>query len=307
MPIVEITGLNKSFNQQPAIKNITLSIERRELFGLIGPDGAGKTTLLRLLTGILTAESGIIKCCGTEITDSAEIIKKNIGVVPQNFSLYEDLTVEENIHFFASMYGVKDRVLNERKEKLLEIMKLTPFVKRRADALSGGMQKKLSIICSLLHTPELLLLDEPTTGIDPISRRELWEFFYELIDHGTTIIVSTPYMDEVERCSRISFLYKGELLICDTPLRIQNNYPYYVSVLSGPDCARLKCSDLAQALPLIDLYPVGDTLHLITKKPALKALKKLFEQKSLEIKSKIMPPDFEDIFTTIIKQKNEEH
>jgi len=307
MHIVEVVGLHKRFNKKSAIKNLNLSIEKRELFGLIGPDGAGKTTLLRLLAGVLTPDQGTIECCAVDVVANPEAVKKKIGVVPQEFSLYHDLTVEENLNFFAKMYGVGDEESTRRKEKLLQIMSLKPFRKRRAENLSGGMQKKLALICSLLHTPPLLLLDEPTTGIDPISRRELWDFFYELIDDGATIIISTPYMDEAERCSKVGFLYEGELLLFDDPLRIKERYPYHIFELRGPDILKMKTDIFPEQLQILDLYPVRDTLHLITKDPVGKKLQQFFKEKTWKVQVKRIGTNFEDVFVSVIKREYEDH
>ncbi|MGQ9464855.1 MAG: ABC transporter ATP-binding protein [bacterium] len=223
--ILTANQVYKKFGQKFALKDINLTIYENEIFGLIGPDGAGKTTFLRILSSVLLPDQGMINILGQDILKNPEAIKDKIGVVPQNFSLYGDLTVEENLSFFSQMYQVEAEEFAKKKSVLLEITNLNPFLNRHAKYLSGGMQKKLALIISMLHKPKLLLLDEPTTGVDPLSRRELWDFFYELLKSKTTIIVSTPYLDEMERCTRVGFLYDGKLILIAEPEKILKKYP----------------------------------------------------------------------------------
>lgn len=222
--VLEAKEISKKFGNRFALQNINLVVYENEIFGLIGPDGAGKTTLLRIFATAFLPDQGKINILGYDILKNPELIKDKIGVVPQNFTLYNDLTVEENLNFFSKMYLLKNRDYAKTRTTLLDIANLTPFLKRRAEHLSGGMQKKLALVCAMLHRPKLFLLDEPTTGIDPISRRELWDFFYELVKSGATIIISTPYIDEMERCTRVGFLYQGRLVIVDEPDIILNRY-----------------------------------------------------------------------------------
>jgi len=307
MSIVEVKGLYKKFKNIGAIKNLNLTVNKGEIFGLIGPDGAGKTTFLRLLTGVLLADAGTIKCCEVDVINNAEAVKEKIGVMPQNFSLYADLTVEENLNFFAKMYRVEKSECMVRQEKLLQIAKLKPFLKRRAEHLSGGMQKKLALISTLLHKPDLLLLDEPTTGVDPVSRRELWDFFYELLKSGVTLIVSTPYMDEAERCSSVGFLYQGELLFVDQPIKLKSDYPYAIIEISGSDKNKIVISQLAPGLKIIDLYPIANTVHLIIEKGAVKYLQEFFDRHKWSIVMKDIEPSFDDVFVSIIRRQDEKH
>lgn len=233
MPIVDVRNLTRSFGRQAVLRGISLNIETNEIFGLIGPDGAGKTTLLRILAGVLLPTSGEVRVCGVDLRRNPEAVKIMIGVMPQNFSLYPDLTVEENLVFFRRMYGLTDADFHARKERLISITRLRPFLHRRADQLSGGMQKKLGLAVCLLHTPQLLLLDEPTTGVDPVSRRELWDFLYELHEQKITIIFSTPYLDEAERCLRVGFLYQGEFLSVSEPQALKRGYPNFDDAFIG--------------------------------------------------------------------------
>lgn len=217
---VEALKLTKKFKGVEAVSGLDLKIRQGEIFGLVGPDGAGKTTTLRLLSTAMEQTSGEAKVLELDTRRDEEKIRDRIGYMPQRFSLYGDLTVDENLEFFADIYSVPSGEQRKaRKEELLEFTNLTQFTDRPARNLSGGMQKKLGLACNLVHTPEILFLDEPTTGVDPISRREFWRILYRL--SGVTIIVTTPYMDEAERCNRIALLREGKLLVCDTPAEVK--------------------------------------------------------------------------------------
>jgi ABC-2 type transport system ATP-binding protein len=211
--------LTKQFKGVTAVSSIDLSVKKGEIFGLLGPDGAGKSTIMRMLSTAMLPTSGEARILGLDIKKDEEKIRRRIGYMPQKFSLYGDLTVDENIEFFAEIYDVAAKDMEAVKNKALEFTKLTPFRKRYGRQLSGGMQKKLALACVLIHTPEILFLDEPTLGVDPLSRREFWRLLYGLTD--TTIFVSTPYMDEAERCNRIGLVREGKLLIVDTPEQIK--------------------------------------------------------------------------------------
>lgn len=216
---IEAKNLTKKFKGLTAVSDINFQIGKSEIFGLVGPDGAGKTTTLRILSTAMEQTSGEVKIFGLNIKTDEEKIRDKIGYMPQRFSLYGDLTVEENIDFFADLYNVQKKIRTEKKSELLKFMNLAQFTKRKGAQLSGGMQKKLALASNLIHTPKLLFLDEPTTGVDPISRREFWRILYGLT--GVTIVVSTPYMDEAERCNRVGLIREGRLLICDTPAAIK--------------------------------------------------------------------------------------
>ncbi len=218
-PAVEARELTKKFKELTAVDRLNISVNCGEIFGLVGPDGAGKTTTLRMLSTAMEQTSGDAYVLGLNVKKDEEKIRDKIGYLPQKFSLYPDLTVEENIDFYADIYQVRKEERAARKAQLLEFTNLTPFTGRRGGQLSGGMQKKLGLACNLIHTPEILFLDEPTTGVDPISRREFWRILYRLTE--VTIIVSTPYMDEAERCNRVGLIREGRLLICDTPAEIK--------------------------------------------------------------------------------------
>jgi ABC-2 type transport system ATP-binding protein len=305
MPVVEVQGLSKKFKDIVALQNINLSVEKGEVFGIIGPDGAGKTTFLRILCGVVTASSGKVNVCNTDVVRRPDMVKSKIGVVPQNFSLYPDLTVEENLNFFRKMYLISEPDFIKRKERLLQITRLSPFLDRRAAQLSGGMQKKLALIACLLHTPELLLLDEPTTGVDPVSRRELWDFLYDLYGQGTTIIISTPYMDEAERCSRVGFLYRGELLSIDTPLKVREKYPHKILEIKSKNNDLIRSLKFPNDLHVIDLRPAGQFLHLITDQYQPQALTDFLREQHVEFEMNMVEPTFEDAFIALIRQKKD--
>jgi ABC-2 type transport system ATP-binding protein len=220
--VIITENLTKRFGDVVAVNNLNVQIKRGEIFGLVGPDGAGKTTTIRLLAAIMDPTEGRATVAGYDTVKEAEPIKGRIGYMAQQFSLYGDLTVQENLNFFADIFGVRGQERRERIARLLEFARLTEFTDRRAAHLSGGMKKKLALASSLIHRPEVLYLDEPTTGVDPVSRREFWDILSDLHIEGVTILVSTPYMDEAERCSRVGLLYQGQLVVCDVPDRIKS-------------------------------------------------------------------------------------
>jgi ABC-2 type transport system ATP-binding protein len=242
-PAIRTTGLSKRFGQVRAVDGLAVEVARGEVFGLVGPDGAGKTTTIRLLTAVGLPTSGRALVLGCDTVHDAEAIKGRVGYMAQRFTLYRDLTVVENLRFFADVFGVRGPERAERIERLLGFARLGPFRDRRADHLSGGMQKKLGLACTLVHSPELLFLDEPTTGVDPVSRREFWAILADLHLQGITIFASTPYMDEAERCTRVGLLYRGRLIQCDTPERIRALVP--------GDMLEIRLGDVRRARPLV--------------------------------------------------------
>jgi len=266
-PIIETYALTRDFKKTRAVDSLDLSIQPGELFGLVGPDGAGKTTTLRLLAGLLDITSGSAKVAGYDLARQAEAIKRKIGYMAQQFSLYGELSVLENLSFFSELYDVEVTELQERTERLLSFAGLTEFKDRRAAHLSGGMQKKLALACTLIHQPEILLLDEPTTGVDPVSRRGFWDILTDLHLGGSTIVVSTPYMDEADRCSKVGLMYEGRLVVCDEPAQIR-------AQIEG-DLIELRSDDWQTAHTLIETLPgvlevqtYGDSLHVLVDSSA---------------------------------------
>jgi ABC-2 type transport system ATP-binding protein len=221
MIAIKTQDLTRKFNSVTAVNKLNLEIEEGEIFGLVGPDGAGKTTTIRLLTGILEPTSGEAWVFGKHIVKESEILKDNIAYMSQRFGLYEDLTVMENLNFYADIFGVSTKERPARIDRLMNFSGLAPFKKRLARDLSGGMKQKLGLSCALIHTPKVLFLDEPTSGVDPVSRRDFWQILYQLLREKVTILFSTSYLDEAERCRRVGLIHKGMLLKCDIPANIK--------------------------------------------------------------------------------------
>ena len=222
MVTIKAQGLTRKFNSVVAVNDLNLEIEEGEIFGLVGPDGAGKTTTMRLLTGILEPTSGEAWVFGKHIVKESEDLKDHIAYMSQRFGLYEDLTVIENLNFYADIFGVSIQERTTRIERLMSFSGLAPFKRRLARHLSGGMKQKLGLSCALIHTPKVLFLDEPTSGVDPVSRRDFWQILYQLLKEKVTILFSTSYLDEAERCRRVGLIHKGRLLKCDIPANIRN-------------------------------------------------------------------------------------
>jgi ABC-2 type transport system ATP-binding protein len=260
-PVIHTEDLTRRFKKVTAVNGLNLSVRRGEVFGLVGPDGAGKTTTIRMLCAIMDPSEGSARVAGFDTVAEPEPIKRRIGYMAQRFNLYGDLSVVENLDFFADVFQVRGRKRRERKERLLQFARLTEFRKRRAEHLSGGMQKKLALACTLIHQPEIVFLDEPTTGVDPVSRREFWDILTELHLEGITIFVSTPYMDEAERCSRVGLMYKGEIIVCDAPDRIK-------ALVTG-ELLEIRPSNLRDAERVVsavegvlEVQTYGDLLHV---------------------------------------------
>jgi len=309
-PIIELRALSRRFGAIRAVESVDLTIYRGEIFGLLGPDGAGKTTTLRLLAAIMDPSAGTATVAGYSTVRQAEAIKRRIGYMAQQFSLYGDLSVWENLNFYADIFGVHGRDRKARIDRLLDFARLGPFRERRAAQLSGGMQKKLALACTLIHRPEILLLDEPTLGVDPVSRREFWDILAELHIAGATILVSTPYMDEAERCSRIGLLYRGRLLICDTTDKVRAMVRGELLELrpATAEMARLAASALSQMEGVLELQTYGDLLHVFVDS---------FERRSAQVAStlaaagvqysglRLTQPRMEEAFISLIKRQEQ--
>src|ERR1039457_5447346 len=233
--VIVAEGLTKSFPNVRAVDHLSFDVRPGEIFGLVGPDGAGKTTTLRMLAGIMPPDQGTASVGGFDVARDPEGAKHALSYMPQRFGLYEDLTVDENIRFYGDLFGVRKAEREERSTQLLQAAGMREFRKRLAGKLSGGMKQKLGLVCALIHRPKVILLDEPTTGVDPVSRRDFWRILYELASEGVAILTSTAYLDEAERCHRVALLNRGKLLFCDTPSNLKGRMQKGILVISSQD------------------------------------------------------------------------
>jgi ABC-2 type transport system ATP-binding protein len=269
---IEARGLRKSFDKLLAVSDLSFAAPAAQIFGLVGPDGAGKSTTIRMVAGIVPPDGGEIRVAGCDVVADPESVKSIISYMPQRFGLYEDLTVDENIRFYADLFGVARRQREQRSEELLKACAMNEFRRRLAGKLSGGMKQKLGLVCALIHTPRVLLLDEPTTGVDPVSRREFWGMLYALLDQGVTILVSTSYLDEAERCHRLALLHQGRLLICDRPESLRARMTKAVVSVVSPEAGRVK-QMLAGVDGISDAIVVGDSVHVFIDDASLRQSK----------------------------------
>jgi ABC-2 type transport system ATP-binding protein len=300
---IKIENLTKTFGHNTAVDNLNLEVEKGELFGLVGPDGAGKTTVMRLLTAIMAPTSGEAWVGSRSILTEGEEIKENIGYMPQRFGLYEDLTVMENILFYADLYDVAESARPPRIEQLLGFSNLTPFTDRLAGKLSGGMKQKLGLACALIHRPEILFLDEPTNGVDPVSRRDFWKILYGLLKEHITIFVSTAYLDEAERCTEIGLLYNGNLLIKDKPAEIKKAVKLPILELWSDDAHAIRETALRmKGVQSVSIY--GDRLHItLIEQGMLDEIIKKLKAGGMNIKDyRETVPSIEDVFISMVEQ-----
>ncbi|MCW8839703.1 MAG: ABC transporter ATP-binding protein [Gammaproteobacteria bacterium] len=290
-------GLGRSFAGEWAVRGLDLSIPYGEIFGLVGPDGAGKTTTLRMLAGVLAQSEGEAFVAGFPINGGEEEIKRRIAYMSQRFGLYGDLSVEENMYFYADLYQVPQRERGKTMDRLLGFSNLTPFRKRLARNLSGGMKQKLGLACALIHQPEVLFLDEPTNGVDPISRRDFWRILYNMLKEGVTIVVSTAYLDEAERCARVGLLDQGRLLLCDTPQKLKAGLPGQMYELESENGRKAR-EVLAEKLGQQRVGLFGGRVHLATdnEQQLQQALSWLAEEGVVVYASRRIVPSMEDVF-----------
>jgi ABC-2 type transport system ATP-binding protein len=296
--------LTREFKDVKAVNKINLSIPPGELFGLVGPDGAGKTTTLRLLAGLLDITHGTAHVAGYDLSRQSESVKSHIGYMAQQFSLYGELTVLENLEFFADLFDVTGRIRQDRIKKLLAFARLGEFKKRRATHLSGGMQKKLALACTLINEPEILLLDEPTTGVDPVSRREFWDILTDLHVGGTTIVVSTPYMDEAERCSRVGLMYSGEMIVCDEPNRIRDMVQGELVEIRTDQWQKAQ-QELVRLPGVIEVQIFGESVRVFldSSKNRLPEIEEAFKESGITIHGfRKVPPRMEEAFISLIRK-----
>jgi len=302
---IQTTNLTKSFGSLIAVKDLTLQVKTGEIFGLVGPDASGKTTTLRMLCGILPPDAGGATVAGCDIPKEAESLREKVGYLPQRFGLYGDLTVLENIHFYADLYQVTRQERRERITRLLRFANLEPFGKRKAQDLSGGMKQKLGLICALIHTPQILFLDEPTTGVDPLSRRDFWIILYDLLKEGVTILFSTSYLDEAERCSRVGLIYEGELLVADTPSAVKAQMRGKILELRTEN--NQKSLRMLEGVGLFKgLVLTGEKIHVLVDDPESSelAIRDILKEKGMKILGLLaVRPSLEDAFVSIVDER----
>jgi len=301
IPVIQIENLKRSFGNITAVNDVSYSVAKGEMFGLVGPDGAGKTTTIRMLIGLLRPDSGNAELLGYNLKTQKNKIKNEIGYLSQKFSLYGDLTIDENIEFFADIHGVKN--FQERRDKLLEFTRLTPFRDRLADKLSGGMKQKLALACTLIHKPKIIFLDEPTTGVDPVSRRDFWKILSNLLKEGITIFMTTPYLDEAERCNKIALMNKGEIISWDTPKNIKASLKEQI--------VEIVCSPIREAYNTIkanteyEVQMFGDRLNVALKNynDDYSELQKLLTNNNINIiDHRVITPSLENVFIHLISK-----
>ncbi len=296
---VVIQHISKSYGNIPALQDITLDIRPGELFGLIGPDGAGKTSLFRILTTLLLADSGTASVCGLDVVHGYKEIRNRVGYMPGRFSLYQDLTVEENLNFFATVFNT---TVEENYDLVRDIyVQIEPFKKRKAGKLSGGMKQKLALSCALIHRPEVLFLDEPTTGVDPVSRVEFWDMLDRLKKEGITILVSTPYMDEASRCDRIALMRSGQCLLVNTPDGVRSTFSRPLFAVRASSMYKLLI-DLRAYPGTYSCYAFGDAHHLALKDTSgdISGLKQFIRDKGYpDLQIERIAPSVEDCFMAL--------
>jgi ABC-2 type transport system ATP-binding protein len=304
MNAIQIHNLTKTYGHIVAINNLTIDIEANQIFGFLGPDGAGKTSLFRILCGILSVTKGEIAVLGIDVLKNPERLKQKLGYMAQKFALYADLTVRENLDFFADLFKTPAQGLSQRKMELLRFANLIQFQERLAGNLSGGMKQKLALCCTLIHTPRILILDEPTTGVDPVSRQEFWDMLLPLPGQGTTVIVSTAYMDEAAKCDRVAMMNFGKILKVGTPLELRQ--PLTGKIYEVRSDRLLEVKDLLTG-SVKDVQPFGDRLH-VQLKPELALnpedgrnwLDAILQENGFHGTSSVIEPSLEDVFVDLL-------
>jgi ABC-2 type transport system ATP-binding protein len=295
--LLEAREVGRSFGAVVALRGVSLRLRAGELLGLVGPDGAGKTTLLRALVGLLALDSGVAEIGGTCWRRAPREAREQLGYMPQHYGLYTDLSVDENLRFFGRIFDLPRRVYEQRRAELLGITRLSAALDRPAGALSGGMYKKLAIACALLHRPAALVLDEPTNGVDPVSRRELWALLYGFVREGMGVLVSTPYMDEAARCDRVAFMHRGSVLADGAPAELVRSFEHEVIEVQTPD--RAATDAFLDASPdVIALTPAGERVRAVVRAGALEQVRQTLEQQGAQC----FPsrPDFEDLYLSLV-------
>jgi ABC-2 type transport system ATP-binding protein len=303
---IAVRTLAKRFAGVSAVEDLSFSVARGEIFGLAGPDGAGKTTIMRMLAGVMRPDGGTIVLDGVDVVKEPERAKHHLSYMPQRFGLYEDLTVDENIRFYADLFGVPAKLREERARRLLAASGMEPFRRRLAGQLSGGMKQKLGLTCALVHAPKAVLLDEPTTGVDPVSRRDFWRILYSLLAEGVTIVIATAYLDEAERCHRLALLDHGRLAYCDAPEALKRRMPgAVVAITASQPRAVRRALEGQPGVKTVVL--VGDGVHLLVDDAGrIGELESRLAAESVPYE-RVAPvtPTIEDLFAALLERKAE--
>jgi ABC-2 type transport system ATP-binding protein len=302
-PMIRATELTRRFGPVTALDHLNLEISRGEIFGLVGPDGAGKTTTLRLLCGLLDPTEGEAWVAGYEVAQNVQVVKDQIGYMAQRFGLYSDLTVAENMLFYADLFGISNKERDPLMESLLKMTRMDRFRKRQAGKLSGGMKQKLALMCTLLHHPQILFLDEPTNGVDPLSRRDFWAILYQLVKEGMTVLVTTAYLDEAERCNRVGLLHQGRLIQCDSPEALRRGLEEACYELQSPNPRAVR--EFLKSRPgVVSVEPSGATLHVfVSADTSVSTLQQALNEGNLAGASfKPISPSLEDVFIALVRK-----
>jgi len=302
-PIIRIDGLIKRFAEFTAVDRLSFAVHRGEIFGLVGPDGAGKTATMRMLAGVMRPDGGTIAIDGVDAVADPEEAKQHVSYMPQRFGLYEDLTVDENIRFYADLFEVPATVRRERAGRLLAASGMSNFGRFRAGQLSGGMKQKLGLTCALVHTPKILLLDEPTTGVDPVSRRDFWRILYGLREEGVTIVISTAYLDEAERCNRLTLMHGGHALYCDTPAALKQHMPGALIAISSTEGRAVRAAITGQP-GIGHVLLVGDGVHAVVDdaEARIPQLRDALHRADVPVDDiAVATPSIEDVFVALLQ------
>lgn len=304
--VIEAKGLTKKFGRLVAVDDVSLDIEAGEIFGFLGPNGSGKSTVIRMLCGLLQPSAGNARLDGLDVVKQTEEIKRRIGYMSQRFSLYEDLTVAENLDFYGAIYGLGRARLDERRKTVVELVGLGKRMAQLAGTLSGGFKQRLALACSLLHQPKILFLDEPTAGIDPVARREIWDLLFRLAGEGTTLFVTTHYMDEAERCSRVAYIYLSKLIALGRPQELKR-LPEITP--GGSQWYEILSDEPTQALALVRRHPevrdatiFGEAIHVLAGEDSAGALEDFLQRQGVrELRCRPVPPSLEDVFVALTR------
>ncbi|MBI3654453.1 MAG: ABC transporter ATP-binding protein [Acidobacteria bacterium] len=308
MSAIEINELTKKFGDFTAVDQVSFAVREGEIFGFLGPNGSGKSTIIRMLCGLISPTAGRASVIGFDIEKQTDEIRQNIGYMSQQFSLYQDLTVRENINFYAQVYGLKGEHFKQRRQAVIDLTHMEPFIERRAGMLSGGWKQRLALACALVHEPKIIFLDEPTAGIDPVARRELWDLFFQLSSEGMTLFVTTHYMDEAERCARVGYIYNSRLITCGEPdvlkqlPEVTPDNTKWVEVFcpnTTVALGELKRADYVQSATIF-----GQSIHLLMKaEVALERIQKTLAKIAIsDVEVTLARPSLEDVFVSLTKR-----